>query len=149
AAGVQISIHKGSAVLWLVGSGAWLLSGALFPTSALPHAVKLISQLVPFTHSLSGMRFALLAGNSVNLARELELLAFYSVLLVPASLAFFCGWSVRRARTERCPFTRDAGIYRRNVPEDAARAASCAQNVKLLRSCISIRIQAHPPFIGS
>ncbi|HZQ19860.1 MAG TPA: ABC transporter permease [Terriglobales bacterium] len=97
AAGVQISIHKGSAVLWLVGSGAWLLSGALFPTSALPHAVKLISQLVPFTHSLSGMRFALLAGNSVNLARELELLAFYSVLLVPASLAFFL-WMVRQAR---------------------------------------------------
>lgn len=97
AAGLQISIHKGSAVLWLAGSAAWLLSGALFPTSALPRAVKLISQLVPFTHSLSGMRMALLAGNSGTLAREVELLALYSVLLLPAAIVFF-SWMVRQAR---------------------------------------------------
>lgn len=97
AAGLQISIHKGSAVLWLVGSGAWLLSGALFPTSALPRTVKLISQLVPFTHSLSGLRLALLAGNSMDLTREVELLALFSVLLVPAAVAFF-SWMVREAR---------------------------------------------------
>ena len=34
AAGLQISIHKGSAALWLLGSSAWLMAGTLFPVGA-------------------------------------------------------------------------------------------------------------------
>jgi ABC-2 type transport system permease protein len=89
AAGLQISMHKGSALLWLLGSGAWLMSGTLFPISALPSGARFISQCVPFTHSLAAMRLALVAGNSAGLIHEVELLAGYSLLLVPAAIVFF------------------------------------------------------------
>src|SRR5438105_1036957 len=51
AAGLQISIQKGSAVLWLFGSCAWLMAGTLFPVNALPRPLQLLANLLPFTHS--------------------------------------------------------------------------------------------------
>jgi ABC-2 type transport system permease protein len=97
AAGLQVWIHKGSMVLWLFGAGAWLMSGALFPISALPKTARLVSFMIPFTHSLSAMRMALLSPNSPLLMRELALLALFAVLLVPAGTLFF-STTVRRAR---------------------------------------------------
>ena len=98
AAGLQISIHKGSPVLWLLGSSAWLLAGTLFPITALPGPVRMLSGLLPLTHSLTGMRLALLqTSSSAGLLREIEILAVFSALLLPLSLIFF-SWTVRRAR---------------------------------------------------
>lgn len=97
AAGLQISMHKGSALLWLVGSGTWLLSGTLFPVSSFPRAVRAASYCVPFTHSLSGMRLAIMNGHSPALMREVEILALFSALLVPVSVALF-SLAVRHAR---------------------------------------------------
>src|SRR6266851_1567620 len=98
AAGLQISIHKGSAVLWLLGSSAWLMAGTLFPVAALPRPLRLVSALIPFTHSLAGMRLAMFqASNSTALVRELEELFLFSLLLLPLSVGFF-SWTVRRAR---------------------------------------------------
>ncbi|HKW16520.1 MAG TPA: ABC transporter permease [Terriglobales bacterium] len=96
-AGVQISTHKGSAVLWLIGSGSWLLSGTLFPVSALPRFARLLAYCVPFTHSLLGLRLALLNGSSSALMREIEVLALFSLLLVPLSVLLFSS-AVRHAR---------------------------------------------------
>jgi ABC-2 type transport system permease protein len=97
-AGLQISIHKGSAVLWLLGSSAWLIAGTLFPVAALPRPVRLLSGLLPLTHSLTGMRLALFqASSSAGLQREIEILAMFSVFLLPLSVVFF-SWTVRRAR---------------------------------------------------
>lgn len=98
AAGLQISIHKGSAALWLLGSSAWLMAGTLFPVGALPRPVRLLSSLLPLTHSLTGMRLALLQTSSAaGLLREMEILAAFSAFLLPLSLVFF-SWTVRRAR---------------------------------------------------
>ena len=98
AAGLQISIHKGSAVLWLLGSSAWLLAGTLFPVAALPRPVRLLSTLLPLTHSLSGMRLALLhTAGPTGLSREIGILTAFSVFLLPLSVMFF-SWTVRRAR---------------------------------------------------
>jgi ABC-2 type transport system permease protein len=97
AAGLQVVIHKGSAALWLLGSTAWVISGTLFPVAALPRPIKLVAELLPLTHSLSGMRLALASGSTSALIREIELLAVFSAVLVPASLWFF-SWTVRRAR---------------------------------------------------
>src|SRR5260370_37800040 len=60
AAGLQVSIHKGSAVLWLLGSMAWLMAGTLLAVAAFPPSVRVLSSLLPFPHSLTGMRRALL-----------------------------------------------------------------------------------------
>jgi ABC-2 type transport system permease protein len=98
AAGLQVWTHKGSAVLWLVGSGAWLMAGALFPVAALPWPVRMLSALLPFTHSLTGMRLALLqTPNAAALTREIEILILFALFLVPLSVLFF-SWTVRRAR---------------------------------------------------
>lgn len=97
AAGVQISMHKGSAVLWVLGSGGWLMSGTMFPVAALPKPVQMVSYFIPFTHSLAAMRLAALGGSFVVAARELGILAIFSLLLVPAGIAFF-SWMVRQAR---------------------------------------------------
>ena len=98
AAALQISIHKGSAVLWLLGSSAWLMAGALFPVAALPRPVRLLSSLLPLTHSLTGIRLALLqTSSSAGLLREIEILAVFSAVLLPLSVIFF-SWTVRRAR---------------------------------------------------
>jgi len=97
AAGLQISIQKGSAVLWLFGSSAWVLAGTLFPVGTLPAPVRMLSQWLPLTHSLAGMRLAMLAGAGPELNREMGILLLSVVAVLPASLAFF-SWTVRRAR---------------------------------------------------
>lgn len=98
AAALQLSFHKGSAVLWLFGSSAWLLSGTLFPIATLPGPVQVLANLLPMTHALRGMRLAVLqAANWPPLLREIEVLVFFCLLLVPFSLLFF-SWTVHRAR---------------------------------------------------
>jgi ABC-2 type transport system permease protein len=98
AAALQVSIHKGSAVLWLLGSSAWLMAGTLYPIAALPRPVRLLSNLLPLTHSLTGMRLALAGTSSPTaLLHEVEVLALFSAILLPLSVIFF-SWTVRRAR---------------------------------------------------
>ena len=97
AAGIQISMHKGSAVLWVLGSGAWLMSGTLFPVAALPKAVQMVSYFIPFTHSLTAMRLAVLGGNLAAVAHEVEILALFALFLVPTGIMVF-SWMVRQAR---------------------------------------------------
>lgn len=98
AASVQLAVQKGSAVVWLLGSVAWCLTGALFPISALPRPLWALAQFVPLTHSLTGMRLALLQGaGAVALAREAGILATFSAVLLPASLLVF-SYTLRRAR---------------------------------------------------
>lgn len=97
AAGLQIATHQGSAVLWLLGSCAWVMSGTLFSIAVLPRPVQILSYLLPFTHSLTGMRLALLAQSGSALEREIEVLAVFALFLVPAGVIFFSG-AVRHAR---------------------------------------------------
>lgn len=97
AAGIQIAIQKGSAMLWLLGSGAWLLAGTLFPVASLPRSARMAAALLPFTHSLTGMRLAFQSSTTSYLNREIFLLLLFSLVLVPFGLIFF-SWTVRRAR---------------------------------------------------
>lgn len=97
AAGMQISLHKGSAVLWVLGSGAWLMSGTLFPVAVLPKPVQMVSYFIPFTHSLAAMRLAVLGGSFAAVAREVGILAVFALFLVPTGIMFF-SWMVRQAR---------------------------------------------------
>jgi ABC-type polysaccharide/polyol phosphate export permease len=93
AAGLQIAI-----LLWLLGSTAWLMAGTMFPVTALPRSAQIISAVLPFTHSLTGMRLALLqAQYSPALMREIAILCLYAGTLLPASVIFF-SWTVQRAR---------------------------------------------------
>ncbi len=99
AAALQIAAQKGSAVIWLLGS-VWFLTGTIFPVGALPLPLRWAAWCIPVTHSLTGMRGALLLGKSAaDLAPEILWLTVAALLLVPASLAFF-SWVLRRGRRE-------------------------------------------------
>lgn len=98
AAGLQLSIHKGSAVLWAIGSSSWLVSGTLFPAGALPPPLRALSALLPFTHSLTGMRLAIMQPSGSAIRHEIEILALFAAVLAPLSIAFL-SWTLHRART--------------------------------------------------
>jgi ABC-2 type transport system permease protein len=99
AAALQLAIQKGSAVVWALGS-VWFLTGTMFPVQTLPKPLRDVAQLIPITHSLEGMRRALLEGASLSgVAHELLVLTLFAIVLVPSSLLFF-SWTLRRARME-------------------------------------------------
>lgn len=100
AAALQLAIQKGSAVVWLIGSVSWLMTGTLFPISTLPKPLQFFSQVIPITHSLSAMRLALLqnAGFS-SLLPEVAILSLFSAMLLPVSLWIF-GFALQRARLQ-------------------------------------------------
>ncbi|HVO82384.1 MAG TPA: ABC transporter permease [Terriglobales bacterium] len=100
AAALQLAIQKGSALVWLLGSGAWFMTGTLFPVATLPGPLRAIAQLIPITHSLDGMRMALLQAASWGaLAGEIGFLALFSLTLLPFSLVVF-SYTLRRARLQ-------------------------------------------------
>lgn len=99
AAAVQLAIQKGSAVVWALGS-IWFLTGTMFPVQTLPKVLRDLAQLIPITHSLEGMRLALLEGASLARIRgEIAILVGFAALLLPASLLAF-SWTLRRARLQ-------------------------------------------------
>ena len=100
AAALQLAIQKGSALVWLLGSGIWFMTGTLFPVSTLPKPLQILAGVIPITHSLSGMRLALLQGAGFSLLLpEIGFLVFFCCLLLPASLLIF-SYTLRRARLE-------------------------------------------------
>ncbi len=100
AAALQLAIQKGSALVWLLGSGIWFMTGTLFPVAALPKPLQVAAELIPITHSLDGMRLALLQGaNFAVLAPEIAILGVFSLILLPFSLLVF-SYTLRRARLQ-------------------------------------------------
>jgi ABC-2 type transport system permease protein len=74
---------------FLTGSAAAMLSGALFPVSLMPPALRDVSWLLPLTHALSGLRDALSAAPAGSLAGEILWLSAAAVLLLPPAVAVF------------------------------------------------------------
>src|ERR1700722_11770971 len=98
AATVQVAFQKGSALLWLVGSGLWFLSGTMFPIQSLPRPLALLAHAVPLTYAIDGMRRALLEGQSgTRMAPTLGVLAGFGLILLPLALGSL-SLSLRRAR---------------------------------------------------
>lgn len=100
AGAMQVATQRGGAMLTLIGSTTWFLTGALFPVSALPGPLRAISYLIPITHCLQGMRMALLHG--APMARvwvEVVPLAVFVAILLPLSLLVFVH-ALRQARSQ-------------------------------------------------
>ena len=100
AAALQVSIQKGSVVLYALGSGAWLLTGTLFPVSNLPAPLRATATLIPITHALDALRLALLGGpRFAAVYQQIGILAVFCVVLLPLGLLAF-SHSLHRARQE-------------------------------------------------
>src|ERR1700690_4238669 len=88
AATLQVAFQKGSAMLWLLGSGLWFLSGTMFPIQTLPRPLELLARAIPLTYAVDGARRSLLEGQSVKaMAPTLAALAGFAVVLLPLALA--------------------------------------------------------------
>lgn len=97
-AAFTMAIKKGEAILALLGSIGFLLSGLLFPVEALPEFLLNMSKFIPMTYSLRGIRLALLQGYSLqNLRHEILSLAAFSLVFLPLGLAAF-GYAVKKAK---------------------------------------------------
>ena len=75
------------------------LAGAVFPTSVLPGALRVLSRLVPTYYSLDGLRRTLLTGGGgATVVRDIAVLAGFSAVLFLVSIYAFTR-SLRVART--------------------------------------------------
>jgi ABC-2 type transport system permease protein len=98
AATIQVAFQKGTALLWLLGSGLWFLSGTMFPVQSLPRSLELLARSLPLYYAIDGMRRALLEGQSVaEMALTLAMLAGFGLVLLPLALGAL-SLSLRRAR---------------------------------------------------
>ena len=98
-AAIQVALQKGSAVVWLFGTLAWLVSGMAFPVSALPPFLRPLAELMPLTHCIRGMRLALMGATSAELLRSISVLIVFSLVVLPTGLLLLAA-SIRRARLE-------------------------------------------------
>jgi len=89
---------KGDPLSWVLLGASGVLGGVLYPVSALPSWLEKLAQLLPLTHSLEGVRRALLAGEGLGeLRREAFFLLLFAGVGLPLALVAF-RWSVRRAK---------------------------------------------------
>jgi len=100
AASLQIFFQRGSVVMWLLSSGLWFLSGAMFPIEKLPQPLLWLAHWFPLYYAIEGMRGALLDGQNVRmLAPALGALAGFGAVLLPLAL-WGLSFSLRRARQD-------------------------------------------------
>ncbi len=81
---------KGDPFRFAVGSASALLAGIYYPVETLPSWMQILAQGLPLTHSLSGLRGALLEGKSLGqLGPEVVALAIFALIFLPLALLFF------------------------------------------------------------
>lgn len=99
-AGIIMVVKRGDPIAWFFNSLTYLLSGVLFPITILPPWVRVISNVIPLTHGLHGMRMALIKGYTLQqLAPQVMLLLVFCAVLIPLGLwSFLIGFN--RARKD-------------------------------------------------
>lgn len=81
---------KGTWFRTAVNGVSFLLGGVAYPVSVLPPLLGRLSFFVPMTHSVSGMREALLNGTGLaQLSVEASFLVAFAALSIPISFAIF------------------------------------------------------------
>lgn len=89
-AAVIMVFKKGTWFRTLVNGASVLLGGVAYPIDVLPKWIAALSYYIPMTHSVSGMRHALLNGRSLGwLWADVAFLAGFAVIFIPLSLYVF------------------------------------------------------------
>lgn len=97
-AAVTVTIKRSDGVIALFTLTSVVLGGVFYPVSILPNTLQWVAWALPFTHSLTGMRKALLQGAGFSgLSQELLVLTLFSLVVFPLSLLAF-RWAINRAR---------------------------------------------------
>lgn len=87
-AALVLALQQGVGVMGFLTAGLSLVSGAVFPISVLPGALRAIAEVSPLTHALRAMRDALLDGDGLAelVDGSLGLLLIDCAVLLPCSL---------------------------------------------------------------
>jgi len=97
---IVLVYKQGDPLSLAVNSGAFLLSGVVYPVSILPGWLQGGSWLLPHTYALESLRLTLLQGASLgDVARPVGILTLFAGGLLPLSLLLF-RYAVRRAQIE-------------------------------------------------
>jgi len=85
-----LAFKRADPLSWLVDVTIYMLAGVYFPVSVLPAGLRWAAYLLPLSHSLEGLRFALMRGATLNeLWPYVFILFLFNVILLPASLFAF------------------------------------------------------------
>lgn len=99
-AGFIIAFKQGDPVNWIFGAITGILSGVYFPVKVLPDFLNRISDFLPNTYALEGLRGALLNNNPVgDLQTQILVLLGFSLFTIPAGFLAF-RWGFNRARKD-------------------------------------------------
>lgn len=101
-AGVVLIIKQAGVVTTIMIFVTVLVGGVAYPVDVLPGWLRPVSGILPFTHSIQGLREALLLGYSwERLLPEIAILAGFGAVLLPLGLAVFayCVNCVKRSGT--------------------------------------------------
>ena len=97
--------ERGEQLSFLVQALVLLVSGVYYSVETLPDWLAAVSHLSPATYLLESVRSALIDGASLSdQAGNLVMLALFSILLIPASVAVFSAaerWAKRTGRLKR------------------------------------------------
>lgn len=99
AASFTLVFKQGEPFTGVIVGAAGILSGTLYPVSVLPDWLQFAAKLLPQTHTIEGMRLAVLQGYSIpELAPQIGALLGFSAIL-PVALVVF-RYALVRARAE-------------------------------------------------
>jgi ABC-2 type transport system permease protein len=97
-AGIVLAVKRGEGIISVMAYFVMLATGVFFPVSMLPGWMQHVSALIPLTHALEGMRFALLQGSGLReLAPIVLRLVVFAAVLLPGGVAAF-NLSVKAAK---------------------------------------------------
>ena len=85
-----IVFKRADPLSWLVDVTIFMLAGVYFPVSVIPAGLRVVAYLLPLSHALEGLRFALMRGESLlELWRYVVILLAFNAVLLPAGLFAF------------------------------------------------------------
>jgi ABC-2 type transport system permease protein len=85
-----MAFKKGDPLSWVFSSLSGFLGGVIYPIEVFPGWLQTFSYLLPITHSLKGMRLALLQGYSTKaLLPSILALVLFTAIMLPLSLLIF------------------------------------------------------------
>jgi len=93
-------LKRGNPLNWIFGNLSWVLGGVFYPVSILPSWIQNISYLLPITHSLEGMRMAIINGYTLPLLLpNIIPLSIFTIIMWPLSIWIF-QYGVKRAKAD-------------------------------------------------